>query len=53
LIVNFPPLEGGCVRILVVEDELKAAEYLRKGLTESGFLVEVAHDGLDAKHLIV
>jgi heavy metal response regulator len=53
LIVNFPPFEGGCVRILVVEDELKAAEYLRKGLTESGFLVEVAHDGLDAKHLIV
>ncbi|SNB58184.1 heavy metal response regulator [Marinobacter sp. es.042] len=40
------------MRILVVEDEIKAAEYLRKGLTESGFLVEVANDGLDAKHLV-
>lgn len=40
------------MRILVVEDEIKAAEYLRKGLAESGFRVEVAHDGLDAKHLI-
>ncbi|MBY6192341.1 heavy metal response regulator transcription factor [Marinobacter hydrocarbonoclasticus] len=40
------------MRILVVEDEIKAAEYLRKGLTESGFLVDVVHDGLDAQHLI-
>ena len=40
------------MRILIVEDEIKAAEYLRKGLTESGFRVEIAHDGLDAKHLI-
>jgi heavy metal response regulator len=46
------PLKGVRMRILVVEDEIKAAEYLRKGLTESGFLVEVANDGLDAKHLI-
>ncbi|WP_342632554.1 heavy metal response regulator transcription factor [Marinobacter alkaliphilus] len=40
------------MRILVVEDEVKAAEYLRKGLTESGYLVEVANTGLDARHLI-
>jgi len=50
--VVFLPPEGGFMRILVVEDEIKAAEYLRKGLAESGFRVEVAHDGLDAKHLI-
>ncbi|GHD43833.1 heavy metal response regulator [Marinobacter persicus] len=41
------------MRILIVEDELKAADYLRKGLAESGFQVEVAHDGLDASHLIL
>lgn len=40
------------MRILVVEDEAKAAAYLRKGLMESGFQVEVAHDGLDARHFI-
>lgn len=40
------------MRILVVEDEAKTADYLRKGLTESGYHVDVAHDGLDGKHLI-
>lgn len=34
------------MRILVVEDEPKTAAYLRKGLEESGYLVDVAHDGL-------
>jgi two-component system copper resistance phosphate regulon response regulator CusR len=33
------------MRILVVEDEPKTAAYLRKGLEESGYLVDVAHDG--------
>jgi two-component system copper resistance phosphate regulon response regulator CusR len=33
------------VRILVVEDEVKTASYLRKGLSESGFVVDVASDG--------
>ncbi|WP_373188255.1 heavy metal response regulator transcription factor [Halopseudomonas sp.] len=40
------------MRILVVEDERKAAEYLRKGLSESGYQVAVAHEGLDARHMI-
>jgi two-component system copper resistance phosphate regulon response regulator CusR len=35
------------MRILVIEDERKAAEFLRKGLTESGFVVDVALDGED------
>jgi two-component system, OmpR family, copper resistance phosphate regulon response regulator CusR len=39
------------MRILVVEDEVKLAEYLRKGLTEEGFVVDVAHDGIDGLHL--
>ncbi|MCI8211944.1 two-component system response regulator [Pseudomonas sp. S25] len=40
------------MRILVVEDEAKTADYLRKGLGESGYLVEVALNGLDGLHLI-
>lgn len=33
------------MRILVVEDEPKTAEFLRKGLVESGFGVDLAADG--------
>ena len=33
------------MKILVVEDEPKAAAYLRQGLAEAGFVVDVAHDG--------
>lgn len=40
------------MRILVVEDEAKTADYLRKGLGESGFMVEVALNGLDGQYLI-
>ena len=39
------------MRILVVEDEVKAADYLRKGLSESGYVVEVAHNGIDGQFL--
>jgi two-component system, OmpR family, copper resistance phosphate regulon response regulator CusR len=33
------------MRILIVEDEEKTAGYLRKGLTEKGFVVDVADNG--------
>lgn len=39
------------MKLLVIEDEVKLAEYLRKGLTESGYVVDVAHDGIDGLHL--
>lgn len=39
------------MRILVVEDEAKTADYLRKALTESGYVVEVALDGLEGQYL--
>ena len=39
------------MRILIVEDEAKAADYLRQGLTESGYVADVAHTGTDGKHL--
>ncbi|MGE5085836.1 MAG: heavy metal response regulator transcription factor [Bacillota bacterium] len=33
------------MRILVIEDEVKAASFIEKGLTEQGYIVDVAHDG--------
>lgn len=39
------------MRILVVEDEWKTGEYLKKGLVESGFVVDLARTGLDGQHL--
>ena len=35
------------MKILVVEDEPKTAAYLRKGLGESGFIIDLATDGDD------
>ncbi|CAN7212354.1 heavy metal response regulator transcription factor [Pseudomonas sp. LjRoot71] len=40
------------MRILVVEDEVKTADYLSKGLSESGYRVEIALNGLDGQHLV-
>ncbi len=39
------------MRILVVEDETKTADYLKKGLSENGHVVDVAHHGEDGLHL--
>jgi len=39
------------MRILVVEDEPKAAAYLQRGLEENGFVVDVAARGDDGLHL--
>jgi two-component system copper resistance phosphate regulon response regulator CusR len=39
------------MRLLVVEDEAKTREYLRKGLEESGFVVDIATNGVDGLHL--
>ena len=39
------------MRILIVEDEPKTAAYARKGLTEHGFVVDVAENGVDGRHL--
>jgi DNA-binding response OmpR family regulator len=35
------------MRILVVEDDKKVASFLERGLREEGYLVDVAHDGVD------
>ena len=39
------------MRILVIEDEAKTAKFLKKGLSEAGFVVDVAGDGLDGLQL--
>jgi two-component system, OmpR family, copper resistance phosphate regulon response regulator CusR len=33
------------MRILLIEDEVKTAAYLQKGLSESGYAADIAHDG--------
>ncbi|MFI6645781.1 response regulator [Streptomyces sp. NPDC050504] len=39
------------MHILVVDDDLRLAELLRRGLVAEGFVVEVAHDGHEGMHL--
>jgi two-component system copper resistance phosphate regulon response regulator CusR len=39
------------MRILVVEDEPKTGQYLRQGLSEAGFVVDLAREGSDGLHL--
>jgi two-component system, OmpR family, copper resistance phosphate regulon response regulator CusR len=38
------------MKILIIEDELKTAAYLQRGLTEQGHAVDIAHDGIDGRH---
>jgi two-component system copper resistance phosphate regulon response regulator CusR len=39
------------MKILVVEDEPKTGDYLKQGLTEAGFVVDLTRDGMDGLHL--
>ncbi|MDR3220899.1 MAG: heavy metal response regulator transcription factor [Candidatus Accumulibacter sp.] len=39
------------MKILIVEDETKTGDYLRQGLSEAGFVTDLARDGLDGLHL--
>ena len=41
------------MRLLVIEDEPKTIAYLKKGLEESGFVVDTARNGIDGLHLAV
>lgn len=38
------------MKILVVEDENKMGDYLRQGLDEAGFVVDLVRDGVDGLH---
>jgi two-component system copper resistance phosphate regulon response regulator CusR len=39
------------MKILIVEDEQKTGDYLKQGLSEAGFMVDLVRDGLDGLHL--
>ncbi|ODP35554.1 MULTISPECIES: heavy metal response regulator transcription factor [Pandoraea] len=39
------------MRILVIDDEAKTGEYLQNGLTEAGYVVDVAPNGIDGLHM--
>ena len=39
------------MKILIIEDEPKTGKFLKKGLTEAGFVADVATDGRDGLHL--
>ncbi len=39
------------MKILLVEDERKTGEYVKQGLVEAGFVVDLALDGVDGLHL--
>jgi two-component system copper resistance phosphate regulon response regulator CusR len=39
------------MKILIVEDEQKTGDYLKQGLSEAGFVVDLVRDGLDGMHL--
>ena len=39
------------MKVLIVEDELKSAAYLRKGLSEHGYVADVAANGEDGLYL--
>jgi two-component system copper resistance phosphate regulon response regulator CusR len=47
----FPPNEDGGMKILIVEDEPKTGDYLKQGLTEAGFVADLARDGWDGLEL--
>src|ERR1035441_2549117 len=39
------------MKILVIEDEVKTAKFLKKGLSEAGYVIDTAGDGLEGLHL--
>ncbi len=39
------------MKLLIIEDESKIGEYLRQGLVEAGFVVDLTRNGLDGQHL--
>jgi two-component system copper resistance phosphate regulon response regulator CusR len=42
--------ESAAMRILIVEDEPKTGDYLKQGLVEAGFVVDLVRDGLSGLH---
>lgn len=41
------------MKVLIVEDEPKTGDYLRRGLAEAGYTADLARDGTDGLHLVL
>lgn len=41
------------MRLLLIEDQKMASEYIAKGLVENDFVVDVAHNGVDGLHSLL
>ncbi|MGB5011536.1 MAG: heavy metal response regulator transcription factor [Candidatus Dechloromonas phosphoritropha] len=39
------------MKVLIVEDEQKTGDYLKQGLSEAGFVADIARNGVDGLHL--
>jgi two-component system copper resistance phosphate regulon response regulator CusR len=39
------------MKILIIEDEVKTARFLKRGLSEAGYVIDVAADGLEGLYL--
>lgn len=46
-------ISGPKMKLLVVEDEIKTGQYLKKGLYEAGLIVDLACTGMDGHHQAV
>jgi two-component system copper resistance phosphate regulon response regulator CusR len=47
---SFIEVKESKMKILVVEDEIKTGNYIKQGLSEAGFIVELVRNGLDGHH---
>ena len=43
-------MQNAAMKILIVEDEAKTGNYLKQGLSEAGFTVDLVRNGLDGMH---
>lgn len=43
-------INGIAMKLLIIEDESKIGDYLRQGLAEAGFMVDLVRSGLDGLH---
>jgi len=50
LSVNNCANKVGIMKLLIAEDEPKVGMYLRQGLTEAGYIVDLVTSGTDALH---
>lgn len=50
-VLGLPLGDNPLMRLLVVEDESKLAEYLRQGLSQNGYVVDVAPNGIEGRLL--